>query len=190
LQFSQPPTAASAQEIPVPDLVAAFKSFDHFLYVRHAMTETDYADQVASKLGDCATQRVLSEDGWAEAKKIGKAIEAQGIEISDVVSSEYCRAWQTADLAFGHYRMGEGLNFVPTADYAVSDIFDIKWNVTPFLGERVVEGTRIVVGHDDLFEAAAGIYPEPQGAAYMFRRDGNGRFTVLSRVKSNEWPAW
>ena len=174
----------------MPDLVAAFKSFGHVLYVRHAMTETNYADQVASKLGDCATQRVLSEDGWAEAKKIGKAIEAQGIEISDVVSSEYCRAWQTADLAFGHYRMGEGLNFVPTADYAVSDISDIKWNVTPFLGERVVEGTRIVVGHDDLFEAAAGIYPEPQGAAYMFRRDGNGRFTVLSRMKSNEWPAW
>ena len=161
----------------MPDLVAAFKSFGHVLYVRHAMIETDYADQVASKLGDCATQRVLSEDGWAEAKKIGKAIEAQGIEISDVVSSEYCRAWQTADLAFGHYRMGEGLNFVPTADYAVSDISDIKWNVTPFLGERVVEGTRIVVGHDDLFEAAAGICPEPQGAAYVFRRDGNGRFT-------------
>jgi hypothetical protein len=143
------------------------------------MTETNYADQVASKLGDCATQRVLGEDGWA-----------QGIEISDVVSSEYCRAWQTADLAFGHYRMGEGLNFVPTADYAVSDISDIKRNATPFLGEFVVEGTRIVVGHDDLFEAAAGIYPEPQGAAYMVRRDGNGRFTVLSRMKSNEWPAW
>ena len=135
----------------MPDLVAAFKSFGHVLYVRHAMIETDYADQVASKLSDCATQRVLSEDGWAEAKKIGKAIEAHGIEISDVASSEYCRAWQAADLAFGHYRMGEGLNFVPTSDYAVSDISDIKRNVTPFLGERVVEGIRIVFGHDELF---------------------------------------
>lgn len=61
--------------------------------------------------------------------------------------------------------MGESLNFVPTADYALSDISDIKRNVTPFLGERVVAGARIVIGHDDLFEAATGIYPEPQGAA-------------------------
>jgi phosphohistidine phosphatase SixA len=183
------PMAASAQDLPVADLVAALKSGGHVLYVRHAMTETDYADQVAAKLGDCATQRVLSEDGWVQAKKIGKAIEAQGIEISDVVSSEYCRAWQTADLAFGHYRMDESLNFAPTEDYADSDISDMKRNVTPFLSERVVEGTRIVVGHDDPFEAATGIYPEPQGAAYVVRPDGNGGFTVLGRIKSNEWPA-
>lgn len=73
--FTAPP-AASAQELPVPNLVAVFKSFGHVLYVRHAMTETDYADQVAFKLDDCATQRVLRDDGWAQGKKIGKAIEA------------------------------------------------------------------------------------------------------------------
>ena len=67
------PMAASSQDLPVPDLVAALKSGGHVLYVRHTMTETDSAYQIAAKLGDCATQRVLSEDGWAPAKKIGKA---------------------------------------------------------------------------------------------------------------------
>lgn len=45
----------------------------------------------------------------------------------------------------------------------------------------------MLVGHDDPFEAATGIYPEPMGVAFVLRPDGDGRFTVLADIKAEEW---
>lgn len=45
----------------------------------------------------------------------------------------------------------------------------------------------VIVGHDDLFEAAAGIYPEPQGIAHVVTPDGAGGFTIVADVLPEEW---
>ena len=182
------PAFVSAQDLPVNDLLAALKSGGRVLYVQHAMTETDYADQVVAKLGDCVTQRVLSEDGWAQAKHIGTAVHAQNIKVSEVVASEYCRAWQTTDLAFGRYDTDERLNLATNEDCTAKGLASMKQNVMPFLSASVGDGARVIVGHDDPFEAATAIYPEPQGAAYVVRPDGQGGFTVLGRIMADEWP--
>ena len=47
----------------------------------------------------------------------------------------------------------------------------------------------MIVGHDDPFEAATGIYPEPQGVAYVLRPDGAGGFEVLGHIDPDAWPA-
>ncbi|KQI67786.1 hypothetical protein AN189_13395 [Loktanella sp. 3ANDIMAR09] len=172
----------------VAALVDALQSGGHILYVRHAMTETDYADQVAAKLGDCATQRVLSEAGWQQAKAIGAAISALEIPVGDVVSSEYCRAWQTADLAFGRYRQDAALNFAPAEDYTQSDLDMMSANVATVMTQIPQDGNLVIVGHDDPFEAATGIYPEPQGVAYVIAPRDDG-FTVLGRIGPDDWPA-
>ncbi|SEQ02477.1 Broad specificity phosphatase PhoE [Loktanella sp. DSM 29012] len=180
---------ALAQETAsVPELVDALQSGGHVLYLRHAMTETDYADQVAAKLGDCATQRVLSEVGWQQAKAIGSAISGLEIPVGEVISSEYCRAWQTADLAFGDYRQDAALNFAPAEDYKQSDLDMMSANVTAAISQIPQDGNLVIVGHDDPFEAATGIYPEPQGVAYVIAPTGDG-FTVLGRIGPDDWPA-
>ena len=61
-------------------------------------------------------------------------------------------------------------------------------NLTPFLSEKPPKGKNtIIVGHDDLFEAATGIYPEPQGIAYIVLPNGNGSYKILGKILPNEW---
>lgn len=64
----------------------------------------------------------------------------------------------------------------------------MKALLLPFLTQIPAPGTNnIVVGHDDLFEAATGIYPDPQGMAYVVKPLGGERFTLVANVRAEEW---
>ena len=93
------------------ELIKKMQSGGLVLYFRHASTEKDYADQVTADVNDGSTQRVLSEKGWKEAVHIGRAIKFHNIPVSQVLSSEYFRAWQTAWLAFEKYEKNQILTF-------------------------------------------------------------------------------
>jgi hypothetical protein len=45
----------------------------------------------------------------------------------------------------------------------------------------------VIVGHDDIFEAATGIYPDPQGMAYIVKPDGKGSFAIVANLLPDEW---
>lgn len=187
LPSAQTSEAAGA---PARALIAALAGGGHVIYLRHAQTERDYADQVTADPADCATQRVLSEEGWHQAREIGARIAALGIPVGEVRSSEYCRAWQTADLAFGRYEKDPALNFAPAEDYDAAQWSAMAAGVLPYLTVPPADGgNRVVVGHDDPFEAATGIYPEPQGVAYVIRPGGDGGFEILGHIPPDGWPA-
>ncbi len=170
------------------ELLSKLQNGGYVIYFRHAQTETDYADQIKADINDCATQRVLSEEGWQQAISIGDAFEAAEIPIAQVTSSEYCRAWETASLAFGQYQKDSALNFLPFEDYTDEQVEQMKANVTPLLTAVPETGTNnIIVGHDDIFEAATGIYPDPQGMAYVIKPDGDGGFEVIANMLPEEW---
>ena len=61
------------------------------IYLRHTTTEIDYADQADPdmSLDDCSTQRMLNDQGKAEAAAIGAGFEANDIVIGKVITSEY-----------------------------------------------------------------------------------------------------
>lgn len=171
------------------ELVEVMKKGGNVIFIRHATTEKDYADQVKAKMGDCSTQRTLSEAGWKEAKSIGKAFEASEIPVDQVVSSQYCRAWQTADLAFGTYEKHPDLNFEPAEDYTEEQTEAMKTQMTRHLSEKPTAGSNtVLVGHDDPFEAATGVYPEPMGVTYVLKPDGDGAFKVLGSIAPDQWP--
>ncbi len=170
------------------ELRQALQAGGYVIYFRHAQTETDYADQVSAVMGDCSTQRMLSEYGWQQARTIGAAFEAMAIPVGEVISSEYCRAWQTADLAFGHHQTDPALNFEPVEEYTDAQVAQMRENVMPFLTTAPAPGTNIiVVGHDDVFDAATGIYPEPQGVAYSVKPNGQGSFDLVANLRPEEW---
>jgi phosphohistidine phosphatase SixA len=52
------------------------------------------------RLGDCATQRNLGTEGRLQAARIGQAFRDRDIPVTRVLTSEWCRARDTADLAF------------------------------------------------------------------------------------------
>ncbi len=181
--------AALRADMLSPDLLAdELAKGGLVLYIRHAQTEKDYADQVTADPALCGSQRVLSEAGWHQARDIGAAVAALSIPVGEVLSSEYCRAWQTADLAFGTYAKTPALNFEPAESYSSAQTAAMRDRVLPLLLAPVAAGTnRVIVGHDDPFEAATGIYPEPQGVAYVLRADG-GELTVLGSIPPDGWP--
>ena len=160
----------------------------YVVFIRHGQTEQDYADQVSAVMGDCSTQRMLSEAGWQQARTIGKAFGDKRIPVGAVFSSQYCRAWQTADLAFGRFEPRAELNFAPSEDYTEEQIAQMRSGILPFLTEVPQPGTNtVVVGHDDVFEAATEIYPAPQGVAYVVQPKGNGQFDLVARLGDGEW---
>lgn len=180
---------AVAEDMSPQALVDAMKEGGLVVFIRHAETERDYADQVTADPMMCNTQRVLGEFGWQQAKSIGKAIEGAEIPIDSVTSSQYCRAWQTADLAFGSYNKNADFNFEPAEEYTDEQFAAMRERVRPHFAKVPPAGTNaIIVGHDDPFEAATGIYPEPQGVTFVLRPDGNGDFEVLGSIAPDAWP--
>lgn len=172
------------------ELVEIMKKGGNVIFIRHATTEKDYADQVNAKMGDCSTQRTLSEDGWKEAKAIGESFKRLEIPVDTVVSSQYCRAWQTADLAFGEYTQNSDLNFEPAEEYTEEQTKTMREQMVPHLSKAPKDGTNtVLVGHDDPFEAATGIYPDPMGVTYVLKPEGDGKFKVLGHIVPDQWAA-
>ena len=174
------------------DLLSALQEGGHVIYFRHAQTEKDYADQAdpSMSLNDCDTQRKLNQVGIEQSEAIGTAFAEKAIPVGEVITSEYCRAWKTADLAFGKHEQNAKLNFLPFEDYTDAQVEEMKANVMPLLTAVPAAGTNtVIVGHDDIFESATGIYPDPQGIAYVLTPDGSGSFTLQANMLPEEWAA-
>lgn len=65
--------------------------------IRHALAPGT-GDPPGFKLGDCSTQRILSEEGRQQARALGELFRARGISQADVRSSRWCRSLETAEL--------------------------------------------------------------------------------------------
>ena len=70
------------------------------LALRHALAPGTF-DPPNFRLGDCSTQRNLSDEGRQQARRIGAWFRAQGLTPARVRSSPWCRCVDTAALAFG-----------------------------------------------------------------------------------------
>ena len=82
-------------------LWADLQSGGHVLLMRHAATNPGVGDPPQFRLDDCTTQRNLSAAGQMQAANIGRMLMAQGVTISTVLSSRWCRCLETARRAFG-----------------------------------------------------------------------------------------
>lgn len=65
--------------------------------MRHAYAP-GYSDPSNFRLDDCATQRNLNDEGRDQARRIGAAFRENGIEIDRVLTSQWCRSSETAEL--------------------------------------------------------------------------------------------
>ena len=172
-------------------LLASLKDGGYVIYFRHASTKRDYADQAdpLMSLNDCSSQRKLSTQGIKESYEIGMAFASKEIPVGEIIVSEYCRSWKTANFAFGEWTKKDSrLNFLPYEDYTKSHIELMKKNVMPLLTQSPLPETNtVIIGHDDPFEAATGIYPEPQGIGYILHPDGGKSFKIITNILPSEW---
>lgn len=80
------------------------------LLMRHAQTEPGTGDPPGFTLGDCRTQRNLSSEGRAQARRTGEAFRSRGVVLSEVRTSAWCRCVDTATLAFDNATVWPALN--------------------------------------------------------------------------------
>ena len=80
--------------------LALLRSGGLVLALRHALAPGTF-DPPQFTLGVCSTQRNLSDEGRAQARRIGQWLSTRGLQPATVRSSPWCRCMDTASLAFG-----------------------------------------------------------------------------------------
>ena len=108
------PTAVKSAPLAAEALIQALQQGGFVIYFRHAATDVTQTDSSTANFQDCSTQRNLNPQGRADALAIGEAILTLGIPIGQVHSSAYCRARDTAMLAFGQAEITQDLTGFPT----------------------------------------------------------------------------
>ncbi len=69
----------------------------YFVLMRHSLAPGT-GDPANFELGDCSTQRNLSEAGRNQARRTGEAFKERNIQVKEVLSSQWCRCLDTAKL--------------------------------------------------------------------------------------------
>lgn len=87
------------------DVESALRSGGLVLAFRHALAPGNF-DPSGFKLGECSTQRNLSEEGRDQARRMGAWFAARRLQAIRVRSSPWCRCMDTARLAFGDQAEG------------------------------------------------------------------------------------
>lgn len=149
------------------------------IVLRHATTVPGVGDPSNFKLGDCSTQRNLSEAGREEARRLGQAFRQRGISIGAVLSSAWCRCVDTAQLAFGKAEIWPGAN-------SFFDNAAERPERTAALRQRVMQhrGTEnlVIVTHQVNITALTGVYPA-MGEMVVLSPDAAGGFSIAGRIK-------
>ena len=91
-------------------LWSAVRGGGHVLFIRHALTDRGFGDPPGFRLEDCATQRNLSAEGRAQARRLRKALRERRVPVGEVLSSPWCRCVETAKLAFGQVKTWTALS--------------------------------------------------------------------------------
>lgn len=102
--------AQSVQSVSRAQLLAVWRQSGGALLIRHAATEAGLGDPAGFTLGQCPTQRNLSEAGRQASQALGVWLQAQNFKPDAVLSSQWCRCQDTARLAFGQFEDWPALN--------------------------------------------------------------------------------
>ena len=82
------------------DLLPRLRAGGCVIAFRHALAPGTF-DPPNFKLGECSTQRNLSDEGRAQARRMGDWFRTRQLTPARVRSSPWCRCVDTAQLAFG-----------------------------------------------------------------------------------------
>jgi phosphohistidine phosphatase SixA len=129
-------------------------------------------------IGDCSTQRNLDERGRVQSRAIGDAFRTRDIRVGRVLSSQWCRARDTAELAFpGQVSLEPAFN----SFFGNRESEDRKTaEALRLLRDWAGPGVLVVMTHQVNISALAGIAPR-SGEGIVLRPEG-GRLRVVGRL--------
>jgi len=135
----------------------ALRADGYVALIRHASAPGPAGDPADYKLDDCATQRNLSEQGRAEARALGERFRTQRVKVGKIVSSQWCRCQQTAELMnIGPVEVAPTFNNAFVLN-AMRD--ELTAGARSTIGAWRGPGTMVVVTHGQNIMAMLGIHP-------------------------------
>lgn len=160
----------------------ALRAGGKVVLIRHGATIGGAGDPPGFRLGDCATQRNLTDKGIAESKAMGERIRAQKVNVGKVISSQWCRCRDTASLM----NLGQPVEIAETFNnaYTFSDRRDeLTKGARAMIGAWKGPGALVIVTHGANILPLTGFQPaegemivvEPEATA-------DGRLRVIGRI--------
>lgn len=149
----------------------------YIVLIRHA-TAPGGGDPIDFDLSDCSTQRNLSQAGRDQSVAIGEAFRREQVPVLKVLSSQWCRCKDTAELAFGDYVEFPPLNsFFGRPEREAGQTAE----TLAYLGkEPVTDGNLILVTHQVNITALTSVFPG-QGEVIVTRMLPSGELEVVTR---------
>jgi phosphohistidine phosphatase SixA len=146
---------------------------------RHANAR-GVGDPPGMRLDDCSTERNLDEEGRLQARRIGDAFRSRGIQVSAALTSQWCRAVDTAEIAF------PGLARV---EPVFNSFFDDPGRPQTQAAKRLLEGWRgpgalFVSTHQVNITALTGLVPISGEGVVL--RTGDDGLVVFGRIRPQQ----
>ena len=163
-----------------PTLWDALTSGGHVALLRHALAPGT-GDPPEFRIGQCATQRNLSDEGRQQAAEIGERFRSNGITQARIYSSQWCRCLETAQLLkLGQVEEMVSLNsFFGRYERRDSQTeMLLKW-----LNVQDLDRPFILVTHQVNITALTGIYPD-SGELVIVHRSDTGDIEVIGTIKT------
>ena len=173
---------ANVAVLAADDPWSALRDGAKVVLIRHGATIGGAGDPPGFRLDDCATQRNLTDKGIVESKAMGERIRAQKVNVGKVISSQWCRCRDTAELM----NLGQPIEIVATFNnaYTFSDRRDeLTKGARAVIGAWKGPGALVIVTHGANILPLTGFQPaegemvvvEPGVAA-------DGRLKVIGRI--------
>jgi phosphohistidine phosphatase SixA len=155
----------------------ALKKPGAIVIFRHAIAPGG-GDPAGHALNDCSTQRNLDEEGRAQARRIGERFREQGVKVDVVLSSQWCRTRETAQLAFpGMQKDAAAFNsFFNDRSNETQQTAAARKQLMAWRGP----GALVVVTHQVNITALTGISPA-SGEGVVLQQQGH-KLTVVTRL--------
>ena len=167
---------------------------------RHGATESNPDRPVSTRVGsselypgsakerqaayfDCERQRVLSDKGREDLRKIAAAIRKIGFLVGDVFASPMCRTRESAWLLFGQVKPAEALMGPESAE-----------RIRLFTTMPIDKTNRILVSHSQVISGILSTPEHPVDRGFVgvshclvFEPDGNGETSLLTMLSPGDW---
>jgi phosphohistidine phosphatase SixA len=151
------------------------------ILIRHATAPGTF-DPEGFRIGDCATQRNLSAEGREEARRIGARFKSLGLVPGEVLTSQWCRCRDTANLAFGAARDWPALNsFIGAREKEAAQVAEVSARIALI---RPGEKPLVLVTHQVMITAISGVFPQSGEAVIVAPvvRDGKESIRVIGNI--------
>lgn len=162
-------------------LWSALRTGEHFAMLRHAIAPGT-GDPPNFTLGECATQRNLSDEGRDQARNIGDRFRKNGIPKARTFSSQWCRCIETAQLLdLGSVRELPALNsFFQRYERRDSQTQMLK----KWLAQQDLSQPLVLVTHQVNITALTGIFPS-SGELVIVHRSQTGEISVIGTIETD-----